>query len=332
MITRRTFVAIAGSSAAGLLVGCHSGAQAATPAPQASAGPSRLDRIGVQLFTMPKLVEQGVDAAFAMLAGLGYQEVELFGPFPYSVPAVQEQWRALAPRLGFSGSGYFGLTAAQFRARLDAHGLTAPSMHVDLDTLRDRTAQVAEDAHILGASYAGLPAIPEERRRTLDDYLRMADEMNSIGTRAKSLGFKLLYHNHGYGFTPTDDGKIPTRVLFDRLDPSVVALEMDTFWTVAGGADPVELLDAYPRLYRLMHVKDMARQVRFKAGGTMEDLIALMPAITTDGSGVLDLPRILGHAKRNGVEHFYVEQDLAADPATQLGTSIKNLRAMTLTI
>jgi len=30
---------------------------------------------------------------------------------------------------------------------------------------------------------------------------------------------------------------------------------------------------------------------------------------------VLDLPRILGHAKRNGVEHFYAEQDLAADPA-----------------
>jgi hypothetical protein len=57
-----------------------------------------------------------------------------------------------------------------------------------------------------------------------------------------------------------------------------------------------------------------------------------MPAITTDGSGVLDLPRILGHAKRNGVEHFYVEQDLAADPATQLGTSIKNLRAMTLVV
>src|SRR5262245_19271329 len=135
MITRRRFVAIAGSSAAGLLVGCHSGAQVAAPAPQASTRPSRLDRIGVQLFTMPKLVEQGVDAAFAMLAGLGYQEVELFGPFPYSVPAVQEQWRALAPRLGFSGSGYFGLTAAQFRARLDVYGLTAPPMPVGSDAV-----------------------------------------------------------------------------------------------------------------------------------------------------------------------------------------------------
>lgn len=329
MVTRRTFLAIAGGSAAGLLVGCHTGAHSAAPAPAASAGPSKLDRIGVQLFTLPKLVEQDLDAALAMLAGLGYQEVELFGPFPFSVQAVQDQWRSFAPILGFSGSGFFGLTAAQFRARLDAHGLSAPSMHVDLDTLRDRTDQVAEAAHTLGMSYAGLPAIPEERRRTLDDYRRMADEMNTIGARAKTLGFMLLYHNHGYGFTPLE-GQIPTRMLFDRLDPAAVALEMDTFWTMAGGADPVELLDAYPKLYRLMHVKDAARQVRFAHGGNMDDMRALSAAIVPDGTGVLDLPRILGHAKRNGVEHFYVEQDLASNPPAQLATSIKNLRAMTL--
>ena len=329
MLDRRTFLAIAGGSAAGLLVGCHRGATSASQAPTASTSSSRLDRIGVQLFSLPKLLSQDLDAALAMLAGLGYQEVELFGPFPFSVQAVQDQWRSIAPTLGFSGSGCFGLTAAQFRARLDVHGLSAPSMHVDLDTLRDRTDQVAEAAHTLGMSYAGLPAIPEERRRTLDDYRRMADELNTIGAHAKTLGFKLLYHNHGYGFTPLE-GQIPIRMLFDRLDPSGVSLEMDTFWTVAGSGDPVELLDAYSRLYRLMHVKDMAQQVRFKEGGTMQDWIALMPAITSDGSGVLDLPHILGRAKQHGVEHFYVEHDLAADPSTQLGASIHYLRAMTL--
>lgn len=322
MIDRRTFLAITGSSAAGYLLGCHKAAVAVA---------TRLDRIGVQLFTLPKLVEKDLDAALAMLAGLGYQEVELFGPFPFSLQAVQDQWRSMAPMLGFSGSGFFGLTAAQFRARLDAHGLVAPSMHVDLDTLRDRTVQVADALQALGGSYAGLAAIPEERRRTLDDYRRMADELNAIGMRAKTLGFKVLYHNHGYGFTPMD-GQIPTRMLFDSLDPSFVSLEMDTFWTVAGGADPVELLDAYPRLYRLMHVKDMSKPVRMTQGGNLQELIALSQAITPDGTGVLDLPRILGHAKKNGVEHFYVEQDLASDPPTQLGTSIHNLRAMTLVV
>ena len=35
---------------------------------------------------------------------------------------------------------------------------------------------------------------------------------------------------------------------------------------------------------------------------------------------------MLGHAKKNGVEHFYVEQDLAADPTAQLGASIRLAR------
>jgi len=54
--------------------------------------------------------------------------------------------------------------------------------------------------------------------------------------------------------------------------------------------------------------------------------------MTTAGAGVLELPRILGHAKKNGVEHFYVEQDLAADPRGQLGASIRYLREVALAI
>ena len=183
-------------------------------------------------------------------------------------------------------------------------------------------------------SYAeGRPscAVPAGRARTPDDYRRVADELNAIGRRAKALGFKVLYHNHGEGLAPAN-GRVPARELFDRLDPEVVALEMDVFWTVAAGADPVELLDAYPRLHRLMHVKDMTRQARFTRGGDMQDVMSLFPFMTTAGAGVLDLPRILGHAKRNGVEHFYVEQDLAADPPKQLGASIRYLRATDLRV
>ena len=317
MLSRRAFLAAsatAGAAAAGLLdVG----------------GADRLGRLGVGLFTLPKSLERDFDGTLATLARLGYQEVELFGPYPFSTPAAQAGWKAAGATLGFSGSGFFGRTARQVRESLDRHGLTSPSMHVDLDTLRDRLEQIGEAAHTLGWRYAGIAQIPPELRRTPDDYRRMADTLNAIGQRAKPMGFKVLYHNHGYGLTPAD-GQAPARLLFDRLDPDVVALEMDVFWTVAGGADPVALLDAYPRLYRLMHVKDMTRQARFTRGGDMQDVMGLFPLMTTAGAGVLDLPRILGHAKRNGVEHFYVEQDLAADPPAQLGASIRYLRDLTL--
>ena len=106
---------------------------------------------------------------------------------------------------------------------------------------------------------------------------------------------------------------------------------MDLFWTVAGGADPVALLDAYPRHYRLMHVKDMSKRARFPGDGNdPQQWFALFPLMTTAGNGVLDLPRILARAKRNGVEHFFVEQDLAAEPEQALGASIRYLRGLDL--
>jgi len=48
--------------------------------------PSGLQRIGIQLFSLPKLLEADVRSALELLARIGYQEVELFGPYPFSEP------------------------------------------------------------------------------------------------------------------------------------------------------------------------------------------------------------------------------------------------------
>ena len=96
-------------------------------------------------------------------------------------------------------------------------------------------------------------------------------------------------------------------------------------------ARPVALLEAYPRHYRLMHVKDMTKQARFSGDGNdPAQWFALFPFMTTAGNGVLDLPRILSRARRAGVQHFFVEQDLAANPGEALGASIRHLRGLEL--
>jgi sugar phosphate isomerase/epimerase len=110
-----------------------------------------------------------------------------------------------------------------------------------------------------------------------------------------------------------------------------VAMEMDVFWTVAGGADPVELLDTYRGRYRSIHVKDMKQRVRFtRDGGDASQWMELFPYMTDAGSGVLDLLTILSRAKRSGVEHFLVEQDLAANPAESLRKSYRFLSGLDL--
>lgn len=339
---RRQFLGASGAAVASLAAACAGAGEQAGASGSASDSAAtrpttggdtamannRLGAIGVQLFSIPKLLEQDVDAALAMLAELGYREVELFGPYGFSTPEAIESWKAMGARLGFVASGTYGLSPADFKAKLASHGLTAPSAHIELASLEARAEQVGEAAQALGLKYLGISNIPPERRRTLDDYKRMADLFNTMGERARPYGYKVLYHNHGYGLAPMD-GAIPFRVLMDRVDPSVFAAEMDLFWTTAGGADPVELLQAYPAHYRALHVKDMKTAARFAGdGGDASQWMALFGEMTTAGNGVLPLPAILGAAKRVGVEHYFVEQDLVENPREALGASIGYLRGV----
>jgi sugar phosphate isomerase/epimerase len=122
---------------------------------------------------------------------------------------------------------------------------------------------------------------------------------------------------------------VPLRVLVEHIDPAVVGLELDVYWTTAGGADPVELLDAYPGRYRLIHLKDMKQHVRFEGdGGEPAQWVKLFPCMANSGEGVLDMHDIVVHAKRSGVEHFIVEYDQAPDPLGTLRTNYHNLMAL----
>jgi sugar phosphate isomerase/epimerase len=278
-------------------------------------------RIGLQLFSMPKMLEKDFREGIAFIAGLGYSEVELYGPYPFSAPEAIAKWRSVTPQLGFSGSGFFGLTAAQVHSILSEHRLAAPSMHTDLLTLQQGMGALAEAAHVLGATYVTLPSIPADKRKSLDDFKRMADSFNSIGNEARRNGLKFAYHNHGYGLHEMQ-GQIPLQLMLQQTDPTLVFFEMDIYWTTAGGADPVQYLKDYPTRYKMLHLKDMKERRQFKGdGGDPSQWIELFPYMTSVGDGVLDIKGIVSQGRRSGVEHFFVEQDMVADPQVALKRS-----------
>jgi sugar phosphate isomerase/epimerase len=324
-MNRRDFLASAAATAAAMITG-----RAAQVMAHDSATASRLDRIGLALFTVPQLLEADFPGTLRQLAGIGYRELQFFGPYPFSVPAAHTRWATVSASLGLKRSGFYGRTPAQVRTIMDDNGLTSPIMHVDLDTLRTRLDAAAEAAHALGQGYLGPSSIPAEARRNLDGYKRVADEFNEIGARMQKLGLRLAYHNHGYGMTKME-GQIPLKVVIERTEPALVALLMDLYWTVAGGGDPIAYLDAYPGRYELMHVKDMSKRVRFTGdGGDYEQWMSLFPYMADAGSGVLDLRTILSHAKRSGVRHFLVEQDLAPNGIDTVRKSYRYLAGLEL--
>jgi sugar phosphate isomerase/epimerase len=289
---------------------------------------SPIGRIGIQLFTIPKLLEKDFEGTLKMLADTGFKELEFYGPFPFSAQEAVERWKTVTPALGFSGSGYFGKTAKETKGILDRYGLSTPSMHTDLVTLKTKLNELAEAAHILGQKYAIIPSAPT--RTTLDEYKKDADEFNEIGANAQKLGLRFGYHNHGNGLKELQ-GSIPLNLIIERTDPKLVFFEMDIYWMTAGGADPVAYFEKYPGRYRLMHIKDMMKQARFSGdGGDPSQWIELFPFMTEPGSGVLDLKKILTAAKKSGMEHFYLEQDMVAKPEEALPKSYGYLSKLSI--
>lgn len=297
----------------------------------ATAHPAQpIQRIGVQLFTLAAMAASDLEATLKLVAGSGYQEVEFFGPYPFSAPETIAGWAPLAAQMGIQRNAYFGMTPQEVRARLDFYGLSAPSAHVDLATLRTRLEAVAEAAHILGHRYLATPSVRSEPLDSLDDYLRLAEEFNAIGARAEALGLRLGYHNHGYENAPLA-GRVPLEVFIEATDPALVTIELDIFWLIAGGGDPLTILANYPGRFALMHVKDMSEVVHFKdRGQTPQEWMELFPYTRDAGAGVLDLQRILAAAHRAGVKHFFVERDLAAEPVQTLQASYLALKAIDL--
>lgn len=287
-----------------------------------------VDKIGIQFFSLPKMLEKDLKGTLAMLAKMGYREVELYGPYEFSAESAKSGWAAVTPSLGFSASGFYGHSASDMKSLLSANGLSAPSMHTDLETLRHHMPKLAEAANTIGAQYVVLPAIPGPERKTLDDYSRLADDFNKIGAEAKKYGVKYAYHNHGYGIKEVN-GVMPLSKILDGTDPKLVFFELDLYWTTAGGADPIALLEKYKGRYHLMHVKDMSKKVTFSGdGGDSNQWIELFPFMTTAGSGVLDLKNILTKAKASGMKHFIVEQDMVANPEVALKKSCDFLKTV----
>lgn len=287
-----------------------------------------LPTIGIQLFSLPKLLEQDPRKAFQLLADMGYREIELYGPYSFSVQRAKDSWNAVAPRLGFSGSGYFGMEQNEIQQLFQELNLSVPSVHTDYDTLLNHMPVFGEAAQVLGFEYVTLPAIPDERRQNLDGYKQVAEDFNAIGEAAQKEGLKFAYHNHGYGLTEME-GTVPLQLLLDLTDPERVFLEMDIYWTTAGRADPIKLLQQNPGRYRLMHLKDMKPKTYFSGdGGDAGQWMELFPYMTTAGDGELDIPGIVTAAKKSGVAHFFVEQDMVAEPEVALKRSFDYLQGL----
>lgn len=202
---------------------------AATVTPLAAlAQGRRVERVGLQLYTLRSEMANDFEGTLARVAGLGFKEMEF--------------------------AGYFDRPPAEVRRILDGLGMTTPAAHIQLQALRDDLQGEVERAAILGQRYIVVPILPADQR-SLSDYQRAANYMNLAGEACRAVGIKMAYHNHDFEFQPTG-GRIPYDVLLEETDAELVDMELDLFWIRHAGVDPLAYFQDHPGRFSMLHVKD----------------------------------------------------------------------------
>ena len=295
-MNRRTFVQASLTVAAGAALPSIGYAQS-----------NKVDRIGLQLYSVRDLMKADVAATLQKVAEIGFKEVEF--------------------------AGLFGQSPKDVRATLDKNGLTAPGTHVDWVTVDTKLGETLETAKVLGHQFVIVPYLTEADRKKPDVYKRLADVLNRAGAESAKSGIKVAYHQHGFEFVPADGlgGKLPYDFLLDNTDPKLVTMELDLCWIAAAEKDPLPYFDKYPGRFPLVHVKDWLKDGKPATpyAGALGPDTKFTGNMANVGEGSIDWRRIFAQSQKAGIKHYIIEHDNPKNPLGDLGSSfnyVRNLR------
>lgn len=283
MNSRRTFLKHAGIAAAGALF---------LPS-FACSGATKKRNIGLQLYTLRNQITKDVKGVIEKVAAAGYKEVETYG---YS-----------------KAGGFWGLDPAAFKGLLKDNGLTSPSGHFVIDEFittgnKELLKPLIEGAAAIDNHYFTVAYMSEPIRKSLEDYKKITGRLNEAAELVKQSGLKLAYHNHDFEFKQYEGGATGYEIMLAGTDKDQIQFELDLYWVVRSGNDPVALFNKYPGRFVMWHVKDMD-----KANNTIN---------TEVGTGTIDFKNIYKHAKQSGLEHLIVEQEnFSKDPFVSIKQS-----------
>ena len=266
------------------------------PAKGTGASQSYRGPVGLQLYSLRDIFSKNVPLGMQFTRNFGFVEVEL--------------------------AGTYGVPADKFRAMLAAYGLKPIANHYPYESYAKDPESIAREAKSLGLQYAGCAWIPHQGDFNEKNCREVISVFNKAGEVLARHGLKFFYHNHGYEFQPFGQG-----TLFDLLvtetKPEFVTCEMDVFWTVHPGHDPVKLLQRYPNRWELFHIKDMRK-------GTKTGLLTGSTAVTNDvaiGTGQINVKAALREAQRIGLKHYFLE-DESPTVVEQVPQSLKYLESL----
>ena len=232
----------------------------------------KLKAFGLQLYSLRDDLPKDAKGVLKQVASFGYKQIESYE--------------------GKDGM-FWGMGNTVFKNYMDELGMTIISSHCNIKKDFERKAS---EAAAIGMKYLFCPGIGPQKK--LDDYKKFADEFNECGEVCRKAGIRFGYHNHDYSFKEME-GQLPQDVMMKNTNPDTVDFEMDIYWVVAAGHDPIEWFKKYPNRFTTCHVKDRVINPTPDNGKNSTNL----------GTGSIDFRKILKEGSKLGLQYFIVEQE-----------------------
>lgn len=254
--------------------------------------------VGLQLYSLRKELPADVKGVIAKVADAGYKEVETYG---------------------FSNGKFWGLTPKEFKTLLKDNGLKAPSGHYHMDDFlktgnTDKLKADIDSSAAIGGKYFTIAGAYVDVNKGLDGFKKTAEGFNKVAELAKASGLKFAYHNHDFEFKKIGD-TTGYDIYLNETDKNLINFELDLYWVVRSGNDPLALFKKYPGRFPMWHVKDMDKA---------------KPEWNTEvGKGSIDFKSIFAEAKLSGMKNFFVEHETNynPDPIGSIKTSCDYIKA-----
>ncbi len=227
--------------------------------------------IGIQLYTIRERLKKDFVGTMMKVADIGFNSVET---------------------AGYHERKFYGYSPKDFRIFTQDLGLQALSSHANIQL--KNIQETIDDTLEAGMEYLVKPWLDKSKFQSIDSYKKLAEEFNIIGEKCKASGLRFAYHNHAFEFKSIE-GQLPYDVLLNNTDPDLMCMQLDTYWMIYGGYQPLDYFKKYPGRFELLHIKDMDNTSKKES--------------TEIGQGIIDFPEIFDAQKLSGMKYFFLEQE-----------------------
>jgi len=234
--------------------------------------------LGFQVWTIKDQLIKDFSGTLKMMAGLGYESVEMCSP------------------PGYESSGFgplMKMKAAEMKKIVEDCGLKLESTHYGMGELRNNLSERIDFAGESGQKQMICSSFWLPKDAKMSDWMKAVDELNEIGVQTKKAGIQMGFHNHHMEFEKLE-GKLIYDALMENFDPDLVKMQFQVA-VISIGYKAATYFNKYPGRFISAHLADWSKSSNKN-----------VPA----GQGEVDWKELFAAAKKCGVKNYFVEMDL----------------------